>query len=164
MSWFASRPTNALRGVQVVVDFGAGAATDLQALAVAREGLGSVITSLASASLETAVLWLGWALSLEKRWLWGGDGQPNQRCKDHGETHCRLYCKKIWRETSKWIRGSRKFFQTKCKPCDDGGITIYLKTYKRQVVGLIASIGAEIRLYRCFSHLLLLNWINKTRM
>lgn len=65
MSRFASRPTNASRGVKVVVDFGAGAATDLEALAVARVGLGSVIASLASAGLETAVLRLGRALSLE---------------------------------------------------------------------------------------------------
>lgn len=66
MSRLASRITNASRGVIVVVDFGAGAATDFQALAIAREGLGSVIASIASASLETAVLWLSRALSLEK--------------------------------------------------------------------------------------------------
>lgn len=64
MSRPVSRPTNASRGVIVVVDFGAGAATVLEALAVARVGLGSVITSLASAGLDTAVLKLGRALSL----------------------------------------------------------------------------------------------------
>lgn len=63
----ACGPTNASRGVIVVVDFGAGATTDLHAVAIALVGLGSVIASLAVGSLETAVLWLGRALSLEKR-------------------------------------------------------------------------------------------------
>lgn len=63
----AGRPTNTLRGVEVVVDFGAGAATDLYAVAIALVGLGSVIASLAVGSLETAVLGLGRALSLVKR-------------------------------------------------------------------------------------------------
>jgi hypothetical protein len=67
MSRLASRPTDASRGVIVVVDFGARAATDLQTLAVARIGLGAIIASFASTSLETTVLWLGRALSLEKR-------------------------------------------------------------------------------------------------
>jgi hypothetical protein len=39
----------------------------LQTLAVARIGLGAIIASFASTSLETTVLWLGRALSLEKR-------------------------------------------------------------------------------------------------
>lgn len=63
----ARRPTNAFRRVGVVVDFGTGAGTDFRAVAFAIKGIRTEIASLAIDRLETAVLWLDRALSLEKR-------------------------------------------------------------------------------------------------